>query len=606
MLDRRLWPLPLILAGFLASAARADDPPPDPRALLKGAEQARLKVDRGRMVLDVTDTSALFGVVKRRLTVVFDGARRRIDDESRSLSLDWIRGSVNERAAKRRRLEELRGGPEAIVRDGLGSWGDWHNRAVFDGTRFTRFSSINGGELTLVDNPREMRGGEAFDPRVLGLSSGLHPSHTVANYLAVREGETVTLVGRDSLDGLPAWHVRGVHAARGSTRDLWIEPGPSYRVLKVEYSFTGGRQVITSTYGPPGPGAALPVRTVARSVDPDGSLRSETIMQRLSASFDDAIPPGTWTETTFPVGPEKPRPPAKPAALLEVARLDAGSPLAFDALAEIGRGRDPAPEIVAAIGLLVKNHASTSGVGEIAMRALDLQPRGVEWPGLDGLFRAILTANPRRDDQGQACFGLASLLKARSDRLGTPLGDADRVEAEALLDRAASAFGDVKRAFLFGPIANYAVLMRDEMRALGIGKATPPLAGEDLDGKPLALASSRGKVVVIPVWSSGCAPCLRLVPAERELLDAMKGRPFALLGLNLDEDRAAARAAAATHAMAWPSWWKASLAPGWRHQPNLGQILVLDARGVIRFKGLTGEPLRKAVESLLAEGAGAP
>ncbi len=86
----------------------------------------------------------------------------------------------------------------------------------------------------------------------------------------------------------------------------------------------------------------------------------------------------------------------------------------------------------------------------------------------------------------------------------------------------------------------------------------------------------------------------------------MKGRPFALLGLCLDEDRAAARAAAATHAMTWPSWWKASLAPGWPRQPNLGQVFVLDARGVICFKGLSGEPLRKAVESLLAEETGAP
>ena len=144
--------------------------PARPAALLKGAEQARLKIERGRMVLDVTNTSALFGTGKRRLTAVFDGARRRTDYESRALETDWIRGDVHERAPKRRRLEELRGGPDAIVRDGLGSWRDSRERAILDGTRLTRFGSINGGGLTVVDNPREMRGGEAFDPRVLGLS----------------------------------------------------------------------------------------------------------------------------------------------------------------------------------------------------------------------------------------------------------------------------------------------------------------------------------------------------------------------------------------------------------------------------------------------------
>ena len=33
------------------------------------------------------------------------------------------------------------------------------------------------------------------------------------------------------------------------------------------------------------------------------------------------------------------------------------------------------------------------------------------------------------------------------------------------------------------------------------------LVGKDLDGKPLSLASYRGKVVVVNVWNSGCAPC---------------------------------------------------------------------------------------------------
>ncbi len=49
------------------------------------------------------------------------------------------------------------------------------------------------------------------------------------------------------------------------------------------------------------------------------------------------------------------------------------------------------------------------------------------------------------------------------------------------------------------------------------------VAGETVDGKPVSLADHRGKVVVMPVWGSWCAPCREEAPmlaeAARDLAD---------------------------------------------------------------------------------------
>jgi thiol-disulfide isomerase/thioredoxin len=67
---------------------------------------------------------------------------------------------------------------------------------------------------------------------------------------------------------------------------------------------------------------------------------------------------------------------------------------------------------------------------------------------------------------------------------------------------------------------------------LKVGRVALEIVGEDLDGTPLRLGDSRGKVVVVCFWSTGCGPCRAMVPHERELVAPREGRPFALLVVN--------------------------------------------------------------------------
>ena len=94
-----------------------------------------------------------------------------------------------------------------------------------------------------------------------------------------------------------------------------------------------------------------------------------------------------------------------------------------------------------------------------------------------------------------------------------------------------------------------------------------------------------------------------MYPHERSLVKKLQNKPFALLGINSDpKDRL--KEVLKKETITWPSWVDEStdgpIARAWNVH-GWPTTYVLDAKGVIRFKDLRGEPLEKAVEQLLAE-----
>jgi thiol-disulfide isomerase/thioredoxin len=85
-------------------------------------------------------------------------------------------------------------------------------------------------------------------------------------------------------------------------------------------------------------------------------------------------------------------------------------------------------------------------------------------------------------------------------------------------------------------------------------KPPGPVSGQTIDGKPLSLKDFAGKVVVVNVWGSWCAPCRAEAPMLASAARQLTPKGVAFLGLDSrDPSKAAARAFARRFRVPYPS-----------------------------------------------------
>ena len=95
-----------------------------------------------------------------------------------------------------------------------------------------------------------------------------------------------------------------------------------------------------------------------------------------------------------------------------------------------------------------------------------------------------------------------------------------------------------------------------------------------------------------------------MYPHERSLVEKLKDKPFALLGVNSDP-REAAKKAVEEENLTWRSWWDGGTTSGpiatqW-NVTGWPTVYVLDRQGVIRAKTVRGAALERLLDKLVAE-----
>ena len=240
------------------------------------------------------------------------------------------------------------------------------------------------------------------------------------------------------------------------------------------------------------------------------------------------------------------------------------------------------------------------------------------------LLRTVLENSPQRAVRGHAALCLARFFRAGSLRLSgvknylrmRSAGDQQPLtpenqrimdigqekllyEAERYLDEVLDNYADVQYAEgrTLGAVAQ-------EMKQLSLGQVAPEIEGEDVYGKSFRLSDYRGKVVVLSFSGNWCVPCVAMYPREWAFVEQLKGHPFALLGINTDEDKSTLKKSINAGKVTWRCWWDGGqngpITETWQVQAY-PSVVVLDHKGIIRYRNILHEEIDEAVQTLLAE-----
>lgn len=97
---------------------------------------------------------------------------------------------------------------------------------------------------------------------------------------------------------------------------------------------------------------------------------------------------------------------------------------------------------------------------------------------------------------------------------------------------------------------------------------------------------------------------MAMVPHERSLVKRLDKQPFALIGVNGDDERAAAKKRLEEAGISWRSFWDGGktgpISTAWKVD-GWPMTYVIDPAGTIRARHVRGEAMDRAVDKLLAE-----
>ena len=297
---------------------------------------------------------------------------------------------------------------------------------------------------------------------------------------------------------------------------------------------------------------------------------------------------------------------ALPATGPEASRFRGGGRCTFVDPGRDGSGRpqcEPGGSEVPATALemLARDHLQKEEMVQVCQRLSEAPS-----PDCEELLRVALAKHSHPDVQGLAGYALSLSVARRAEqaRSRAPAEGAELHKiAEKQLEEVIQKHGSVPTGkTTLGEVAKARL---HALRHLSVGLPALEIEGRDLDGQPFKLSDYRGKVVVLDFWADWCGYCRQMYPQERAMVARWKDRPFALLGVNCDDEIALSKRAVQKDKLSWRSWWDGGrtgerITAQWQVNA-FPTIYVLDAKGVIRYKNVRGEALESAVKHLLQE-----